>query len=77
MPQSLKRFLTNFNVVAIQNSLVKQIWYADDAAGAGPLRELRKWWLWWDMLNKMGTSSGYCSNAKKWLAIWMRASEKT
>ena len=26
------------------SSLIKQYWYADDALGVGPLRELRKWW---------------------------------
>ena len=41
------------------------IWYADDAAGAGPPRKLRKWW---DVLNEMGPNLGYYPKAKKcWL----------
>ena len=58
---SLQPLITRLN----SSSLTKQCWYADDAAGAGPLRELRKWW---DVLNEMGPSLGYYPNAKKcWL----------
>ena len=58
---SLQPLITPLN----SSSLTKQCWYADDAAGAGPLRELRKWW---DVLNEMGPSLGYYPNAKKcWL----------
>ena len=55
---SLQPIITRLN----SSSLTKQCWYADDAADAGPLRELRKWW---DVLNEMGPSLGYYSNAKK------------
>ena len=44
---SLQQLITRLN----SSSLTKQIWYADDAAGAGPLRK------WWDVLNKMGKES--------------------
>ena len=43
-------------------SLTKKIWYADDAAGAGPQRDLRKWQ---EVLNEMEPSLGYYPNAKK------------
>ena len=46
---SLQPLITRLN----SSSLTKQCWYADDAAGAGPLRKLRKWW---DVLNEMGPS---------------------
>ena len=42
------------------SSLTKKIWYANDAADAGPLRELR------NVLNGMEPSFGYYPNAKKW-----------
>ena len=58
---SLQPLITRLN----SSSLTKQCWYADAAAAAGALRELRKWW---DVLTEMGTSSGYYPNAKKfWL----------
>ena len=55
---SLQPLITRLN----SSSLTKQCWYADDRAGAGTLRELRKWW---NVLNEMGPSLGYYSNAKK------------
>ena len=35
----LQPLITRLN----SSSLTKQCWYCDDTAGAGPLRELRKW----------------------------------
>ena len=58
---SLQPLVTLLN----SSSLTKLCWYADDAVGAGPLRELRKWW---DVLNEMGPSLGYYTNPRKcWL----------
>ena len=58
---SLQPLITLLN----SSTLTKQCWYADDAAGAGPLRELRKWW---DMFDEMGPSLGYYPNSKTcWL----------
>ena len=55
---SLQPLITRLN----SSSPTKQCWYADDPAGAGTLRELRKWW---DVLNEMGPSLGYYPNTKK------------
>ena len=62
---SLQPLITRLNF----SSLTKQCWYAYDAAGAGPLRELRKWW---DVLDEMGPSLGYYPNAKK---CWILAKQ--
>ena len=46
-------------------SSAKQCWYADDATGAGALRDIRKWW---DELLAAGPALGFYPNAKKcWL----------
>ena len=43
------------------------IWFADDATGAGPLLALRSWW---DKLNGVGPSYGYYPNGSKtWLIV--------
>ena len=48
-------------------SSAKQCWYADDATGAGALRDIRKWW---DELLASGPALGYYPNAKKcWLVV--------
>ena len=39
-----------------------QVWYADDAAGAGKLSCLR---AWWDKINELGPAFGYFPNATK------------
>ena len=44
----------------------KQIWYADDAGGAGKRRQLRHWW---DFLCQMGPSFGYYPNAEKTISV--------
>ena len=41
---------------------VKQVWYADDATGAGACDDLRKFW---DSLEEHGARYGYHSNAAK------------
>ena len=42
-----------------------QIWYADDACGAGKINSLR---VWWDQINILGPRFGYFPNATKtWL----------
>ena len=45
---------------------VRQTWLADDSAGAGALRELRKWW---DTLCQMGKFYGYFTNCDKPLSL--------
>ena len=39
-----------------------QVWYADDAVGAGKLSRLR---AWWDKINDLGPEFGYFPNASK------------
>ena len=41
---------------------VKQVWYADDATGAGPCEKLREWW---DQVEHLGPTFGYYPNAAK------------
>ena len=41
---------------------VLQIWYADDAAGAGKICSLRSWW---DKIRDLGPAFGYFPNATK------------
>ena len=51
--------------IATKNT--KQVLYADDAAGGGPLESLKQWW---DKLNAMGSLFGYYPNSKKsWLIV--------
>ena len=50
-----------------QTSSTKQCWFADDASGAGPLGEIKKWW---DTLTAIGPDFGYFPNAKKcWIIV--------
>ena len=46
----------------LQHPAVRQIWLADDSAGAGRLRELR---LWWNTLCEVGKLYGYYTNGEK------------
>ena len=41
---------------------VKQVWYADDATGAGSCEGLRQWW---DQIERLGPTFGYHPNAVK------------
>ena len=41
---------------------VKQVWYADDATGAGPCEKLRHWW---DQVGYLGPTFGYYPNGTK------------
>lgn len=43
-----------------------QVWYADDSAAAGRLREMRKWW---DILNEFGPKFGYYPKPSKTILI--------
>ena len=46
-------------------SEVNQVWYADDASGAGEINSQKDWW---DHLNTLGPMYGYYTNADKtWL----------
>ena len=40
----------------------KQVWYADDATGAGSCRDLR---VWWDCIQSEGPKYGYFPNSLK------------
>ena len=55
-------------ITALQTtSSTKQCWFADNASGAGPLSEIKKWW---DTLTAVGPDSGYFPNAKKcWIIV--------
>ena len=53
-------------MTAVNPSLCKQVWYADDSASAGKLNEMRKWW---DELNDSGPKYGYYPNASKTILI--------
>ena len=60
---SLKPLIMRLHV----SSAAKQCWFADEAAGSGPLQYVRKWW---DELSESGLPLGYFPNAKKcWLII--------
>ena len=41
---------------------IKQCWFADDASGAGPVAEIKRWW---DTLSAIGPYFGYYPNGKK------------
>ena len=48
-------------------STAKQCWFADDATGAGSLREVKQWW---DALRGAGPPLGYHPNYNKcWLFV--------
>ena len=45
----------------------RQVWYADDATGAGTLEQVNRWWT---QLNEQGPAFGYFPNAEKtWLLV--------
>ena len=54
-------------IASIQDSHVKQVWFADDATAGGTLHGLRDWWSrLWDL----GSLYGYYPNAlKTWLIV--------
>ena len=55
-------------------SKVKQVWYADDAAGGGKLDEVLRWW---ERLNETGPLFGYYPKpAKTWLIVKPHCKEK-
>ncbi|XP_074605797.1 uncharacterized protein LOC141858854 [Acropora palmata] len=41
---------------------IKQCWFADDASGAGPVAEIKRWW---DTRSAIGPDFGYYPNGKK------------
>ena len=53
-------------MIARLNDTVKQIWYADDAAAADQLSNLR---IWWDLLCDVGPQFGYFVNSAKTFLI--------
>ena len=60
---SLQPLITRLHV----SSAAKQCWFADDATGSGPLRDVRKWL---GEISESGPALGYFPNAKKcWLII--------
>ena len=60
---SLQPLISHLNI----ESSAKQVWYADDASGAGKLDDIKTWWV---RLNDMGPDLGYYPNEKKcWLIV--------
>lgn len=53
-------------MIARLRNVTKQVWYADDAAAAGRLTDLR---TWWDMLCAIGPQFGYFVNSSKTFLI--------
>ena len=41
---------------------IKQCWFADDAGGASPVAEIKKWW---DTVSAIDPDFGYYPNSKK------------
>ena len=41
---------------------MKQVWFADDATGAGSCESLRQWW---DQVERVGPTFGYYPNSTK------------
>jgi len=52
---------------------VKQCWFADEASGAGTVKEIKEWW---DVLSTLGPDFGYFPNDKKCLIIAKPAKEE-
>ena len=50
----------------VDNTLCKQVWYADDSASAGRISEMKKWW---DELNTSGPKYGYFPKPSKTIMI--------
>ena len=54
-------------ILRIKSPAVKQVWVADDATGAGKLKQLKEWW---DIIITNGINIGYYVNASKsWLIL--------
>ena len=54
-------------ILRIKSPAVKQVWLADDATGAGKLKQLKEWW---DIIITNGINIGYYVNASKsWLIL--------
>ena len=54
-------------IASLQDSYVKQVWFADDATVVGTLHGLRDWW---SRLQDLGSLYGYYPNAlKTWLIV--------
>ena len=54
-------------IASLQDSHVKQVWFADDATAGGTLHGLRDWW---SRLQDLGSLYGYYPNAlKTWLIV--------
>ena len=54
-------------IASLQDSRVKQVWFADDATAGGTLHGLRDWW---SRLQDLGSFYGYYPNAlKTWLIV--------
>lgn len=49
-------------VDCLQNSQVKQCWYADDSSAQGTVVDLKSWW---DRLNLYGPNYGYYPQGQK------------
>ena len=41
---------------------INQVWYADDASGAGKVNRLHEWW---DLINTEGPKFGHSTNTSK------------
>ena len=53
--------------LAFDNATVRQVWFADDSAAGGLLRQIR---IWWSSLCTLGPQFGYYPNpAKTWLVV--------
>ena len=58
----------------VSKSGALQVWFADDSAGGGKVKYVRKWW---DLLRKHGEAYGYFVNASKtWLLVKPEALEE-
>ena len=54
-------------IASLQDSRVKQVWFADDATAGGTLHGLHDWW---SRLQDLGSLYGYSPNASKtWLIV--------
>ena len=51
----------------LQDSEIKQVWFADDATAGGNLARVK---MWWDHIIQLGPNYGYYPNASKtWLIV--------